>query len=104
MLAVERPARTAVGDAQAAGVHTDDDLAVRIAVHEGVLKQVAHNTRRERRVHPHGQLPLFEQRKADPAVGIDLPEVLGRTAHQGIHIDRLGLGELPVLDLRKQQQ
>ena len=38
------------------------------------------------------------------APGVDLLHILGRAPHLGVEIDLFRLGELPVLDLRKQQQ
>jgi len=101
---IERPRGPAVLHAQAVRRKRHHDLTPRVAVHEGVFEQVAHQTRRQRGVHVHRQAPLLVHRKVHAARGVDLREVLGHAPGKGVEIDLPGLGELPVVDLREQQQ
>ena len=103
MPGVERTARAAVRNREPAGRHRDDDLPAGVAVDERILHEVSHHAPGQRGVHAHRQRPFVGQREAHVAVGVDLLHILGRAAHQRIHIDRLGFGKLPVVDLRQQQ-
>ena len=79
-------------------------LAALVAVNECVFQQVGDHAPGQRRIHPHKQMSLLMQFETHFAPGVDLLHILGHTSHLGVEVDLFRLGELSVLDLRKQQQ